>query len=307
VQARHSTELWVHFILCCLILCCLFVATAIGEPAPAEAQQIQSPSSQQSHPDTSSSPQTAAPSQGPAPAPGDDTATIQEEVGDRDPTYLRTRVLFRYDYKAQEGDASINRFRFKLQYAFGPRQRFGLSVLAPVIHKGTPDATAAGSGDTELVAGANLYRTERFRTGVSFQVTFQTSSDDLVGGATTTIKPAWGFTAVLSSRLELVSAFYYKQSIHTIRGAPVKQFEPDIFLNIRVRRTTWWVEWDSFYDLIPQQFAQTMKTGLSRSFGPNRQWVASAYCGLPLNRYGRQTQYHVNPGLDVTWYPFKNK
>ena len=275
-------------------------------PEPAKAQQDQVPTSQ-SGTGTTSPPQPAAPSQGAPPASAQDTATLQEEVGDRDPTYLRTRVLFRYDYKAQDGDTSTNRLRFKMLYAFGPHQRFGVSILTPVVHKGTPEETAAGSGDTELVAGANLYRTERFRTGGSFQVTLQTSSDDLIGGATTTIKPAWGFTAVLSDRVEVVSAFYYKQSIHTMRGAPVKQFEPDIFLNVRVLKATWWLEWDSFYDFLPQQFAQTMKTGLSRSFGPSRQWVASAYCGLPLNRYGRQTQYHVNPGLDLTWYPWKNK
>ena len=289
VRARPSAEWWLPF-----LLCCLFVATSMAEQAKTA-------------PTDPDPPPTAAPSQGAPPASGQDTEAIQEEVGDRDPTYLRTRVLFRYDYKAQEADTSINRLRFKMLYAFGPHQRFAVSILTPVIHKGTPEATAAGSGDTELVAGANLYRTERFRTGVSFQVTFQTSSDDLIGGATTTVKPAWGFTAVLSNRLELVGAFYYKRSIHTVRGKPVQQFEPDIFLNVRVLRATWWVEWDSFYDFAPQQFAQTMKTGLSRRFGPNRQWVASAYCGLPLNRYGRQTQYQVNPGLDLTWYPFKNK
>jgi hypothetical protein len=215
--------------------------------------------------------------------------------------------LFRYDYKTQDGDTAINRLRFKYLYAFGPNQRFGMSVLVPVIHKGTPADWAIGTGDTELVIGTNFYRGERFRTGVSFQVTFQTSIDDLIGGATTTVKPAWGFTAVLSKRFEVVSAFYYKQSVHTVRGTPVKQFEPDIFLNTRVRKATWWLEWDSYYDFIPQKFAPTIKTGLSRGLGLEHQWVVSAYCGFPLNRYAGQTQYHINPGLDVTWYPLKNK
>jgi hypothetical protein len=254
-----------------------------------------------------STPRVPIPAQTASPAPTDDITAIQQEVGERDALYLRTRVVYRYDYKLQDGDVATHRLRLKLLYAFGPNQRFGVSVLVPVIHKDTPTGSASGSGDTEVVTGANLYRTERFRTGVSFQVTFQTSSDDLLGGATTTIKPAWGFTAVLSRRFELTSAFYYKQSIHTVRGIPVKQFEPDITLNMRVLKATWFLEWDSFYDFTPAQFAQTLKTGLSRRVGNDHRWVASAYCAFPLNGYGRQTQYHLNPGLDVTWYPFKNR
>ncbi len=237
----------------------------------------------------------------------DDTAAIQQEVGERDVTYLRTRIVFRYDYKAEYGSASANRFRQKLLYAFGPKQRFGASMVVPVVHKNTPNGSATGSGDTDIAMGANLYYAKRFRTGVAFQVTFQTSSDELIGGSTTTIKPAWGFTAVLSNRFELVSAFFYKQSIHTTRGQPARQFEPDIVFNTRILQSTWSVEWDSFYDFIPGQFAQTLKTGLSRGFGRDRQWVASVYCGFPLNGYGTQTQYHLNPGFDLTWYPFKDK
>jgi len=153
----------------------------------------------------------------------------------------------------------------------------------------------------------SFYRTEHFRSGASFQTTFQTSSDNLLGGVTTTIKPAWGFTGVLSDRLELTSAFYYKQSVHTVRGTPAKQFEPDITLNARVRKATWFLEWDSYYDFIPQQFAQTMKAGVSRRLGAAHRWVASAYYSLPINAYGRTSQYKCNTGLDVTWYPFRNR
>lgn len=53
----------------------------------------------------------ATESQAPAQAPGTsqaaattaDTKEIQTEVGDRDLTYLRTRSVFRYDYKEQDG------------------------------------------------------------------------------------------------------------------------------------------------------------------------------------------------------------
>src|SRR4029450_4479397 len=85
---------------------------------------------------------------------------------------------------------------------------------------------------------------KRFRTGVGIQATLQTSSDALLGGATTTIKPDWSFTGVLLSHVQLTGAFFYKQSIHTTRGIRAKQFEPDVTLNARVLDATWFLEWD---------------------------------------------------------------
>lgn len=236
-----------------------------------------------------------------------DTSQIQAEVGHRDITYIRDIVLFRYDYKLQDGPDETNRFRLKLLYAFGPDHRFGVSVSVPVMYETSPAGSAFGSGDTEIVFGGILYRNPSFRTAITFQVTPQTASENLLGGATTTIKPAWGFAEVFSSRYQLTAAFYYEQSVHTVRGAPTKQFEPDITLNFRVLRATWFVEYDSYYLFIPKEYAQTMKIGVSRSFGSYKQWVASAYYSVALNDYGTSTQYKYNPGFDLTWYPSKNR
>jgi len=256
---------------------------------------------------TFAAPQTQAPPQTPSTidAETEDVAELEQEVGDRDPTYLRTRVVFSYDHKLLEGPTSVDRFRPKLLYAFGPRQRFGASVLVPAIHTDTSSGTASGAGDAELQAYANVYYTQRFRTGTLVQTTLQTSSDALIGGATTTVKPGWDFAAVLSSRVELTGAFYYKRSIHTARGMPARQFEPDITLNARALKATWFVEWDSYYDVIPDRFAQTMKTGVSERVGRDRRWVVSAYYSTAINEYGRQSQYRYNAGFDATWYPLK--
>jgi hypothetical protein len=54
---------------------------------------------------------------------------LQEEVGDRDLTYLRTRAVFQYDYKEQVEDVTINRARLKLLYAFGLHQNMAVSVM----------------------------------------------------------------------------------------------------------------------------------------------------------------------------------
>jgi hypothetical protein len=112
-------------------------------------------------------------------------------------------------------------------------------------------------------------------------------------------------TGVLSRRLEVVATLCYKHSIHTARGRPVKQFEPDLIVNTRVLKATWFLQWDSFYDISPGQYAQTLKPGVSRAFGPNRRWVATAYYGIGLNDYARLTQYRYNAGIDITWYPRK--
>ena len=257
--------------------------------------------------------QTPAPPPAPAPpttqtyGPGGATAPIQEEVGSRDLFYLRNRILFRYDYRLQAGQVSTDRFRLNLLYAFGPQQRMAISVTMPVLHTDTPTGSASGSGDMEIQGGVNLFLTEHFHSGVAFQVTCQTSSENLLGGASTTIKPAWGFGWALSPRFEVTGVLYYQQSIHTVRGTPIKQFEPDFTFNTRFRGATWFVEWDSFYDFIPQMFAQTMKTGVSKRFGKRRQWVADAYYSVALNPYATKTQYKYNPGIDLTWYPFPNR
>ena len=83
------------------------------------------------------------------------------------------------------------------------------------------------------------------------------------------------------------------------------QLERDVCVNTRVLKATWFLQWDSFYDVSPEQFAQTLKPGVSRAFGSNRRWVASAYYGIGLNDYARLTQYRYNAGVDVTWYPRK--
>jgi hypothetical protein len=195
---------------------------------------------------------------------------FEEEVGDRDPTYLRTRAVFSYDDKRLQGAVSLNRIRSKLLYAFGPRQRFGVSALVPVIQTDTPLGSASGSGDTEVQASANVYYRERLRVGAALQSTFQTSSDARLGGAATIIKPSFDVTGIMSSRVSLTGVLYYKQSIHTTRGAPLKQTESDVTLNTRVLDATWFVEWDSYYDVTPGRVAQTMKGGISRHFGGER-------------------------------------
>ena len=88
----------------------------------------------------------------------------------------------------------------------------------------------------------------------------------------------------------MTGAVFYKQSIHTTRGVRAKQFEPDATLNVRVLDATWFLEWDSYYDFLPDRFAQTLKPGVSRAIRSNRRWVASAYYAFGINDYGRLSQ-----------------
>jgi len=231
---------------------------------------------------------------------------LEQEVGDRDPTFLRTRVVVRYDHRSLEDPtASSNRLRLRFLYAFGPKQRFAISTLEPVVQTETPLRTARGSGDAEVQFNANIVNRERFRSGVAIQTTLQTASDALLGGATTTLKPSLDVAAVLSSRTELIAALYYKRSIHTSRGAPVEQLEPDVIMNVRVLEITWFLEWDSYYDCGPSLFAQTLKPGISRALGSR--WVVSAYYAVGVNADARRSQYRHDAGLDVTWYPRKHR
>jgi hypothetical protein len=281
----------------CLLLCSVGagVSRAQGNPpapdAPTDAQAGQTPVA------------TSQATGGTA----TDTDLIQEEVGDRDITYLRTRAVFRYDYTEQDGPTETNRFRLKLVYGFGKDQRFGLAVNVPVVWSQTPTGTVFGSGDTDVTGGVIVYQTNKLRTGFVGEITVPTSSENALGGGSTNLKGSWAITYVLSKRFEFNGALSYKQSVSTWRGEPVKQFEPDLTLNMQVLKTTWFVESDSYYDFIPEQYAPMIKTGLARAWGESKSWTTSAYIEWPLSSYARATQHHLNVGLDVTWFPFKER
>ena len=267
--------------------CLVWIASAIAPPA--------------------SQAQTVSPPLTPDAEEEEEVQELEEEVGDRDPTYLRTRASVRYDHRLLDGSASSDRVRLRFMYAFGPRQRFAVSFLEPLVQTETPTETARGSGDAELQFNATVVHRSRFRAGASIQATLQTSSAALLGPGTTTLKPSLEFAGVITSRLELTAAFAYKQSLHASRGISVKQFEPDFILNARVFDATWFLEWDSFYDYLPGRLAQTLKPGVSRAFGPGRRLVGAAYYAFALNDWARRSQYRFNAGIDMTWFPLKHR
>ena len=122
---------------------------------------------------------------------------------------------------------------------------------------------------------------------------------------TSTIKRSRDLAGVILSRAEFTFAVYYNKSIRTTRGIPAKQLEPDVTFNTRILNSTVFLQWDSYYDVRPRQFAQTLKPGISRAFGGNRGWTVSAYYAVGINDYGRLSQYRYNAGFDVTWFPLK--
>jgi Putative MetA-pathway of phenol degradation len=236
-----------------------------------------------------------------------DKSELQEETSDRDLTYIRTRAVFQYDYKELVDDVTINRTRLKLSYAFGPHQNMAVSVLVPVVWMSTPTQFAFGSGDMEITAGWVAYANEKFRTGILGQVVPQTSSENLIGGASTNLKGTWAMAWVMSSRFEFTGFFSYKQSVHETRLGPIKQFEPDLTLNMRVKKSTLFLESDSYLDCITNRFAPMLKGGVSRAFGKKRSWVATVYAEWPLSEYARRTQEVVDTGIDLTWFPFEKR
>jgi hypothetical protein len=230
------------------------------------------------------------------------TEALEAEAGEHDLTYLNPRLVFRYDFRSQAGDTSTNRFRLKSLFSFGPHKRLAIAINIPVLHKNVNGDSAGGLGAVEVQFGGVLYRGRRFRTGAAVEFGFPTATSPLLGGSTTTIKPAWGFTATFSPRFELNAIFNYKRSIYTTSGSPANEFEPDITMNVRALGMTWSGNWDSYYLFATGQFAQTAKVGISRRLDKRGRWVASPYYSFPLNGAGRQTQYIHKAGLDVTWY-----
>lgn len=148
-------------VMCALLLCC-------GCTCVSKAQE--------SSPTAGTASDTQGGQTGSATGQASGTATgtelIQEEAGNRDITYLRTRAVFRYDYKEQDGPTESNRFRLRLVYGFGANQRFGMAVNVPVVWMQTPTGTVFGSSDTDVTAGVVVYQTSKqLRTGFIAEAT----------------------------------------------------------------------------------------------------------------------------------------
>ena len=286
------TRFWVGIVLCGLL--------GIDARAQSSEQTSTDPTTSGSNQSTSGAPGRSGKTQA-------DASDIQAETGNRDITYIRTRAVFQYDYKDQVNDVTTNRLRLKLQYGFGEGQKFAVSVMTPVLWKSNATQSGFGVGDMEITAGMIFYDNNKFRTGISAQVVPPTSSENLLGGATLDMKGTWGFAYVLSPRFEFTGMFNYKQSVAVYRGQPTKQFEPDVSLNMRVKKMTWFLESDSYYNFIPQQFAPMLKFGISKEIGKSKAWVASVYVEGPLSGYARQAQEIVNTGVDVTWFPWPKR
>jgi hypothetical protein len=266
----------------------LFLAAARLCAQSPPADQTQSPSTQQ---------------QAAAPAQSDQTGNLQENNAEHDITYLESRLAFRYDYKSETNDTIDNRFRLQGLWGFGPQNRMGFSLTIPVLNTSVPGNSAFGLGDIEAQFGGVFYRAERIRFGAAVTLYPQTATNKLLGGASTDIKPAVGFTALLNSRIELNCIFNYQRSIHTVRGSPTNQFEPDFTLSTERLGMTIFTEWDSYYLISTEQFAQTLKFGVSRSFGKKNRWVVAPYYSVPVSHAGTLTQYIQNVGIDVNWFP----
>ena len=73
-----------------------------------------------------------------ADAPDDQTTQMEEESAERDVTYIYSRLVYRYDYKSQVGDATANRVRLKGLYSFGPNNRLAFALTIPVVQKDVP-------------------------------------------------------------------------------------------------------------------------------------------------------------------------
>jgi hypothetical protein len=231
---------------------------------------------------------------------------MQAEAAEHDVAYVKSRLVFRYDWKSQAGETLANRGRLKAQYAFGPKKRLAIYAVVPILGKDKPTDSAVGLGDIELAFGGNLYKGERFKMGALVELTVPSASDDFLGSGNTKIKPAWGFTVILHPRVELNTQFNYKRSLYITRGTPTNEFEPDITLNLRAKHVTWWTEYDSYYLFETDQYAQTQKFGFSKSFTRgDSKWIVAPYYSFPMSAAGRSTQYIHQVGIDVTWFPKK--
>jgi hypothetical protein len=108
---------------------------------------------------------------------------MKDETAGHDRTYLKSRIIFRYDYKSQVGDVFFNRFRLKCAHAFGQEKHVGVAMEIPVVFKDTPTADAAGLSEVRATFRGVPQSWEHFRHGAGVEFALQTSTRDLLGEA----------------------------------------------------------------------------------------------------------------------------
>lgn len=238
-----------------------------------------------------------------------DNVLIQETDEDNIPTALFSFVSLDYDHGSFTGGKSNNRERIKGEQDFGPNHRLGFGYEIPIIkgfgfnvNGGSSLPSGRGVGDVKLNITAILDESGRFKQAAKFEVTLPSAPDPVKGIGQTALKMAWSFSTALGEKTTLNGIFAYNKAVSAPEGTEgLNNFEPEAVL---VRQITRWMaaylDYDTYQDFVAEEFAQTLKGGLTFGLDRAGRWSLSPYAQFPLNHFTSMTNIKSDYGIEFS-------
>ena len=203
------------------------------------------------------------------------------------PTDLFSRVSFEYDHVTFSGGSDNDRFRIKGTQAFGPKQRLGFGYEIPIVdaHRTGGVESESGLGDIELILGAVLGDTPKFKNAVAGEFTFPSASNDVSGLGQTIVRAVWNFSTPLGQETVINGIFGYNKAVSTNKGRQgMNSFEPEAVLVHKFGgRVAGYLDYGHLGRIFNvRPVGQLLKGGLTFGLDPQLQW--SLYRLMPSSR-----------------------
>lgn len=234
-----------------------------------------------------------------------DNPVLLEADADHSITYLKSRVGVEYTWTQFYNNSYSNKLKLKGQQAFGDKHRWGIAYELPFsVFTGPDQQNNGGVGDLALTFGAIISKSERFTQGAAVKFTFQTASNNLVGGYSTDYKLYYGFATPVGHKMLLTTTLAYIDSISVRSDAYRNQrFEPEFILSRALGDgVAVYLDWDTYYQFTLDNFGQTLKTGLSFDLNSKNKWNVSPYVEFPLNNFTTRTNEKRAFGATLTYF-----
>jgi len=242
-----------------------------------------------------------------SPAPKQAQQAQQAELDLRsifDPTVVRRKVGIENELVNLEEIAWIDKTKLSGTFAIGPAQDFdvALRLLVPIAcyASETPSGDDAfGLGDVEVTAGLVLRHASWFAHAAAFQVTFDTATDDSLGGNATVLKPFYVASVRPFSFLGAVLDAEYNVSVEEESGVgETRNLELDPSVNFTYPEEWLWflaVEYKGKLDFENDDYTNRMQVSVGKVLGKTSN--ISVYFAVEFPLDDKTGQYSVKLGL----------
>lgn len=214
-----------------------------------------------------------------------------------DPTVLHSRVKVTNEFVDRDFDASRNKTKLLLSYAFGnvARRDWTVQLDLPFVsyrggtRGGAPDAD--GIGDIEMRIGHVFDGEGVFRWGLGMETQLNTAAQPQLGEGVFTLAPVLVFAVQPCREFKFQTSAQFDQSLTHEAGVGEQQdlkVKPSMTFHLPGKFYAY-VESELEWDVAGEsEFGAKLKFEIGRGFGSRGEWVLSARYEMPLTESADQ-------------------